>query len=289
LADIFAVQDEITESVVASIEPQLYLAEGVRFRQKLPASLDAWGCVTRALSHFARFNEQDFRTAQTLLEQAVERDPEYARALALLALVRGTIAISGWEENEKLVYPAAMEIARRAVALDRDDPWVHMAVGSIALQMRCHDESIASLSKAVQLNPNFALAHSNLGRALAAVGRAEEAIEYTARALRISPRDPQKHFFLVRHGTVHFAAGRYAEAAEWYQKGISERPEFINGHRLLVAAYALGGDLERARAALGDLMRLQPATSVAWIERHSELGDEVRGRLIEGLRRAGLR
>jgi adenylate cyclase len=288
LADIFVVQDEITESVVASIEPQLFLAEDLRSKQKPPANLDAWGCVARALSQYAQFSEQSFRTAQALLEQAIARDPGYARALALLAHVRGIIAFNGWEEDENLVYTAAMESARRAVALDRDDPWVHMAVGSLAVQMRRHDEAIVSLSKAVELNPNFALAHSNLGRALAAVGRVEEAMEHTARALRISPRDPQKHLFLVRYGTAHFAGGRYGVAAEWYQKAVSERPEFINARRLLVAAYALDGDIERARAALGDLKQLQPALSLAWIDRHSEMGDAVRGRLIEGLRRAGL-
>ena len=288
LADIFVVQDEITESVVGSIEPQLFLAEDIRSKQKPPANLDAWGCVARALSHYAQFSEQSFRTAQMWLEQAIERDPEYARALALLAHVRGIMAFSGWEEDETPVYLAAMETARRAVALDRDDPWVHMAVGSLAIQMRRHDEAIVCLSKAVELNPNFALAHSNLGRALAAVGRVEEAIEHTARALRISPRDPQKHLFLVRYGTAHFAAGRYGAAAEWYRKAISERPEFINARRLLVAAYALDGDIESARSALGDLKQRQPALSLAWIDRHSEMGDAVRERLIEGLRGAGL-
>jgi adenylate cyclase len=288
LADIFVVQDEITESVVASIEPQLLRAEEFRSKQKPPANLDAWGCVVRAVSHYAQFSEQGFRTAQGLLEQAIERDPGYARAHALLAHVRGIIAFNGWEENEDLVYAAAMQNARKAIAIDRDDPWVHMAVGSLAVQMRRHEEAIVSLLKAVELNPNFALAHSNLGRALAAVGRTDEAIEHTARALRISPRDPQKHLFLVRYGTALFAAGRYGKAAEWYEKATNERPEFINARRLLVAAYALDGDVERAQAALGELKKLQPALSLDWIDRHSEMGDAVRKHLIEGLRRAGL-
>jgi len=289
LADIFAIQDEITESVVGSIEPQLYLAEDIRSNQKPTASLDAWGCVTRALSFYAQFSQEGFRMAQALLEQAIERDPGYARALALLAHVRGIIAFNGWEENDALIYRAAMGLAQRAVALDRDDPWVHMALGSIAIQMRQHENAIASLLKAVELNPNFALAHSNLGRALAAVGRPEEAMEHTARALRISPRDPQRHLFMVRHGTAHFAAGRYGEAAECYETAVNERPDFINARRLLVAAYALDGDIGNAQSALDVLKRLQPATSLVWIERHSELDDAVRGRLIEGLRQAGLR
>lgn len=288
LADIFAIQDEITENVVGSIEPQLYIAEDFRSKQKSPASLDAWGCVTRALSHYAQFSQQDFRAAHVLLEQAIERDPGYARALALLAHVRGIIAFNGWEENETLVYQAAMDLARKAVAIDRDDPWVHLALGSLAIQMRQHEDAIASLLKAVELNPNFALAHSNLGRALAAIGRADQAMEHTARALRISPRDPQRHLFKVRYGTAHFAAGSYRVAAEWYEQAVSERPDFINARRLLVAAYALDGDITKARAALDDLKRLQPATSLAWIERHSELGEAARGRLIEGLRQAGL-
>jgi hypothetical protein len=93
---------------------------------------------------------------------------------------------------------------------------------------------------------------------------------------------------VIRHGTAHFAARRYRVAAEWYEKAVKERPDFINAHRLLVAAYALDGDIGRARTALDGLKHLQPATSLAWIDRHTEFGDVVRGRLIEGLRRAGL-
>ena len=289
VTDIFVLQDEITESVVGSIEPQLFVAEGFRSKNKPPADLDAWGCVTRALSHYSRFTEADFSEAIALLEHAVARDPGYARALALLAHVRVLVAHNGVGQDGRSIYNAAIELARKAVALDHDDPWVHMALGSVALHMRRHGEAIVELSKAVELNPNFALAHSNLGRAFAAVGRADEAMEHTARAMRISPRDPLKHLFLARQGAAHFAAARYCDATACFQKALHERAEFVGALRFLTAMYALDGDIQRARATLNDLKRLQPAVSLAWTDEHSEMGDALRGRLIEGLRLAGLR
>ena len=87
LADVFAVQDEITESIVAAIEPQLYAAENFRARRKPPGSLDAWDLVMRALSHYWRVTRQDNMVAQALLEKAITIDPNYGQALGVLATI----------------------------------------------------------------------------------------------------------------------------------------------------------------------------------------------------------
>src|SRR5262249_53780443 len=89
LADVFAVQDEITEAIVGAIEPQLYAAENFRAQRKPPESLDAWDLVMRALSHFWRMTREDHAAAQALLQQAITIDPNYAQALAVLAVSPG--------------------------------------------------------------------------------------------------------------------------------------------------------------------------------------------------------
>src|SRR6266404_4480512 len=98
LADVFAVQDEITEAIVASIEPQLYAAENFRSLRKAPDSMDAWDLVMRALSHFWRVTRQDIVVAQALLEKAIHIDPSYGQALGLLAASHVFGAHMGWEE-----------------------------------------------------------------------------------------------------------------------------------------------------------------------------------------------
>ena len=121
LAGVFDVQDEITEAVVAAIEPQIYAAENFRARRKAPENLDAWGLVMRALSHYWSVTREDNLKAQELLEQAIAIDSNYAQALAVLAVSHTFGAHMGWED-----VPMAVSIAQRtglaAVQADSEDP-----------------------------------------------------------------------------------------------------------------------------------------------------------------------
>ena len=101
LADVFAVQDEITEAIVAAIEPQLYAAENFRARRKAPDSMDAWDLVMRALSHYWRVTRQDNLVAQALLEKATAIDPNYGQALGVLATSHMFTAHMGWADMAK--------------------------------------------------------------------------------------------------------------------------------------------------------------------------------------------
>ncbi|MFO1161823.1 MAG: adenylate/guanylate cyclase domain-containing protein [Reyranellaceae bacterium] len=286
--DIFDVQDEITESVVASLEPQLLLAEGTRSKRRTATDLDSWSLVARAFSHKVLFSDMEARRALVLLERAVEIDPGYARALAELAQVRALIAYNYRTAERAPAMALALETARKAVSLDPDDPGAHFALGIASILSRHLDEAIVSLSRAVELNPNHAFALARLGSALAYAGQPEEGLRYTLRALRMSPRDPQRHFFFQFHALVLFVAGRYREAAEWSQNALQERPEFPGAMRTRIASYALAGDLGRAQLARRDLEHAQPGLTLSWVDQNADMTDEPRRRIIEGLRLAGL-
>src|SRR5207302_3566010 len=124
LADVFAVQDEITESIVAAIEPQLYAAENFRARRKAPGSLDAWDLVMRALSHYWRVTRQDNVVAQALLEKAIAIDPNYGQALGVLATSHIFGAHMGWADMATAI-PIAERAALAAIRSDSEDPWAH--------------------------------------------------------------------------------------------------------------------------------------------------------------------
>ncbi|MGE0853823.1 MAG: adenylate/guanylate cyclase domain-containing protein [Hyphomicrobiaceae bacterium] len=286
--DVFAIQDEITESVVASIEPQLLLAEGTATRGKRPTDLDAWGYVTRAYTHRLLNNREDCLIAYGLLERAIECDPHYARAHAELSLLLSQMAYNNWHDDRSHAFEAATASARRAVALDSNDPWSYYASGTAAALARHHEEALPGLMKAVELNPNFALAHSRLGPTLTYLGRAEEGIEHAARALRISPRDPQRAELLNHHGLSLFAASRYAEAIAAEERACQERLGYPQALRVLTACRALHGDIAGARVACRDLQLAHPGITLAWIDRNVEGPDWLRPRLLEGLRLAGL-
>jgi TolB-like protein len=171
LSDIFAVQDEITEAIVAAIEPQLYAAENFRAQRKPPESLDAWDLVMRALSHYWRVTRQDNMVAQALLEKAVSIDPNYGQALDVLATTYTFTAHMGWMDMAAAMRTAE-NAANAALLADSEDAWAHLALGNVHLFARRFEDSVAEFETALRLNPNFALAQAYYGLSLAYSGRA---------------------------------------------------------------------------------------------------------------------
>src|SRR6476620_3610351 len=226
LADVFAVQDEITQAVVAAIEPQLYAAENFRARRKTPDNMDAWDLVMRALSHYWRVTRQDNVAAQALLEKAIGIDPNYGQALGVLAACHTFSAHMGWQE-----LAAAMLVAERAalaaIRADSEDPWAHYALGSVYLFNRRFDDSIAEYDLALRLNPNFPLARAYYGRALAFCGLWEEGDREARHALRLSPRDPFAARYCGVAAYARFIGRDYDEAIRLSRDALRQRHDLV--------------------------------------------------------------
>ena len=287
LADVFAVQDEITEAIVAAIEPQLYAAENFRAQRKAPDSLDAWDLVMRALSHYWRVTRQDNVVAQALLEKAISIDPNYGQALGMLATSYMFCAHMGWADRAAV--GSAERAAIAAIRADNDDPWAHQALGGVYILERRFDNSLAEFEQALRLNPNFAMAQAYYGLSLCYSGRWQEGDEAARRAIRLSPRDP---FLGVYYGVASYAqfTGRnYDEAIKLAREGLRQRGDFVGAHRVLTAAAGMAGNKELAKSALAELKRAQPNVSLAWIAANMPIRhDAERDRYLEGLRKAGL-
>ena len=288
LADVFAVQDEITEAIVGAIEPRLYAAENFRASRKLPDSLDAWDLLMRALSHFWRLTRQDNVVARALLEKAVTIDPDYGRALGVLATSHSFSGHMGWEDPAA-VAPVAERAARAAIVADSEDPWAHLALGSVHLYARRFDESLAAFETALRLNPSFSLAQGYYGLVLSYCGRWQEGAAAAERALRLSPRDPFSATFYGISGYAQFVGRNYEEAMRLARLGIQRADYFVGAHRVLTAAAAMAGQSEIAEAALRELRRVQPNISLEWIAGQIPARHEAeREHYLEAFRRAGL-
>jgi TolB-like protein len=289
LADVFAVQDEITEAIVAAIEPQLYAAEEFRSRRKAPDSLDAWDLVMRALSHYWRVTREDNVVAQALLEKAISIDPNYGQALGVLATSYVFCAHMGWSDAD-IAVPIAEKAALAAIRADRDDAWAHHALGNVRLfAQRRHEDGVSEFELALQLNPNFSQAQGYLGLALAYCGRWQDGAEAARRALRLSPRDPFSGVYYGIAAYAQFLGRNYDEAMRLAREGLRQRNDFVGAHRVLTAAAGMADDSETARLALAELRRAQPNISLAWIAEHIPiLLDDDRAHYLEGFRRAGL-
>jgi TolB-like protein len=288
LADVFAVQDEITEAIVAAIEPQLYAAENFRAQRKSPESMDAWDLVMRALSHYWRVTRQDNVVAQALLEKATAIDPGYGQAHGLLAASHTFSAHMGWADMAE-VTPAAERAAHAAMLADNDDAWARYALGCTHLFARRYDDSLAEFELGLRLNPNFSLVQGYYGLALAYCGRWQEGEVAAHRALRLSPRDPFSAVYFGIAAYTRFLGRNYVEAMRLAREGIRQRGDFVGAHRVLAAAAGMAGQLDVATAALHELRRVQPNISIAWIEAHMPIrqADDMT-HYLEGFRRAGM-
>ena len=281
LADIFAVQDDITERVVATIEPELYAAERFRSERKPPESLDAWECVIRALSHVSEGTLDGNAQAEALCRRALLVAPRYSQARSLLAwvLLRG--------HRPRLQEALTESIA--ALSFDERDAWAHLTHGITLWRTRRHGEAEQAFRRALDFNPNFALALAFLGCPLAVRGANDEAVRSAERALRLSPADglvsAYASFAMV---FAHFAAARYADGVVWARKLTDKQPENLVANYLLVAASAMQEDSAAAEEALASLRLLRPDFSLSWVSGSTPLVGEVADRVLEGLQKAGV-
>ncbi|OAF12724.1 winged helix-turn-helix domain-containing protein [Bradyrhizobium neotropicale] len=289
LADVFAVQDEITEAIVSAIEPQLYAAESFRAQQKPPGSLDAWDLLMRALSHYWRITREDNAVAQTLLADAIAIDPAYGKALGLLATSHMFGAHMGWADMDATI-PIAERAALAAVAADRDDPWAHHGLAYTYLFRRRFDDALAEFELALRLNPNFAMSHAFYGVTLCYAGRWQDGDAAARRALRLSPRDPFAAIYCGVAAYAQFIGRNYDEAIQMARESLRQRSDFVGAHRVLTASAGMLGNRELAASALQGLRRAQPNISLGWIMNELPMQQEKdRKHYLEGFRRAGLR
>ena len=285
LNDVFALQDRITNSVVAAIEPHLLEAESVRSQNRTPNDVRAWDLLMQASFLFWRLNKTDGDAAISILLRATQFYPDYAPAHSMLAfatLLLGYLGYIDVQANE------AAALAARAAELDRNDPWAYVALGFAAFTERHTNESIAHFQRALDLNPNFAAAHGYLGWTLAFDGQSDKAIVHSRTAIRMSPHDPQQVIFHGGLAAAHYLAGRYDEAIDSALSVLRFRPTFNGARRLLVAALAQAGRLDEARRELERLKNFQPDISLAWIEKNVPYTPGPMESYLEGWRKVGL-
>ncbi|MEG0859189.1 MAG: winged helix-turn-helix domain-containing protein [Pseudomonas sp.] len=290
LDSIFELQDQIAESVVGAIAPQLERAEIERAKRKPTDSLDAYDCYLRGTAKLHHGTREAIDQALLWFYKAIELDPEYASAYGMAAWCHFWRKINGWMSERPREIAEGVRLARLAVELGRDDA-VALTRGGHALAHLAGDvdSGIALLDRARLLNPNLAPAWFLGGILRALRGETEAAIDNLNHAVRLSPLDPEMFRMQVGMAIAHFFAGRYEIAATWAEKAQGNLPSLLPAVALLVASHALGGRLDKAQLALQQLQALDPALHLGnlreWlpIQREEDLA-----RFTEGLRLAGL-
>jgi adenylate cyclase len=289
LEDIFAVQDEITHSIIGAIAPGIVAAEIRRSQGKETTELGQWERLMRAHWHIRRFTREDSSEAIRLLDEVLRQQPDNALALADLAFSLHFATLFGWMDSPAESKARMSEASRRAVASDDQDAAAHTSLAIHELFLGQHDNAIGRLLRAIELDPNSTFARGYLGTAYAFSGECDAAIQQLQEAMRLSPCDFLMVVWFTVKAWAYLSAGRFEDAADCAKRAIDCNPAFPDAHGAFAVASAHLGHIDGARAGLDGFVRLMPGLT---------MGDERlarpfrrpvdRDRLLDGLRKAGL-
>jgi tetratricopeptide (TPR) repeat protein len=289
LNDIFAVQDEITDAIVASMHPQLEQYESERAVRQEPQSLGAWELAQRGWWYFNRATKEDNRKALSFIQRAIELDPNFVWAYYALAIAHHSDIFFSWTDDVVQSIAEIVQAAGKAVSLDDKDPFPQIALIPAYSLTGQRDKMIAAGELAVQLAPSSSLAQYSFGLVLAMTGRPEEGIASIEKAMRLSPRDLWMFDFLAAVAIAHFAAGRYEDAVEWARRSLQRKPDYMWPLDTLAASLAHLGRVDEARSVVEESLRSTPDFSIATVRLVMGTADaDFLERYIDALRKAGL-
>jgi TolB-like protein/Tfp pilus assembly protein PilF len=288
LEDLFAVQDDITERVVAAVEPHLYAEEGFRAARHQTDRIDAWGLVVRALNRINKVDRRGNEEARELLNSAIALEPGYARAHALLAWAKWWSSHCYWfEGGREEGYRQSAADAQHALALDPVDPWARMALGMALSTLGQHDRALGELRVALNLNPSFALGHMAHGWALLRHGQFDRAITETRQAMRLSPLDSFSGFYAATHGLALLGAERFDDALPFLRTAVAAFAEYSGHYNTLISCCGHLGLVTEAQEYIARRNRIGPPLRLSVLRANLEPFAH-RDVFIEGLRKAGV-
>lgn len=288
--ELLDLQDELSDTIAASVEAELERIAGKAAHIRAEADLSAWDNYHLGLATQYEFHADTNLKAQQYFRKAIELDPNFAAAYARLsyAIVISTIYFEA--DNVQVLLEDALQHARKSCLLDADDAVGRFALGRVFLARGEYDRSVIELQAAIDLNPGMAQAHCGLGDSLAYSGKLDDAMERFEEAVRLSPSDPYRWAFLSYGATALLFKGEYEDSANWALKADS----VPNSHYWATAirASALGhlGHEKQASAALQELLRRKPGIDCDFVrKRLFYLQDPNQIDIyIDGLRKAGL-
>jgi TolB-like protein/tetratricopeptide (TPR) repeat protein len=289
LDDVFALQDQITASVVGAIEPNMVRAE-IERRQHKPAT-NTWDYLAKGTANLQRHTRETNGEALGLFRRAMELDANLALPFALASQCYTWAKSFGWLTNPPSELAEGAILARRALELGRDDAGCLCAGGfGVAYLASDLDVGRAAIDRALVLNPNFAAASAMSGWIRIYLGEPQPALAHVERAIQLSPSNTAMFAWQSAGAYALFSSGRYDEALSWAQNALREHPGYLPAARMRVAAAALAGrSAEQPEFSVARLLALEPGL------RTSNLSDQIPyrrpedlARLADALRKAGL-
>jgi TolB-like protein/Flp pilus assembly protein TadD len=288
LADIFAVQDEITEAGTIAIAPAIADAELRRAMRRSPESLDAWAANQRGFWHLSKATPNDDLLAEKYFQQAMDLDPNFSGGYRGLAFTQNqTLYFRGRGVLEGLNSIEAL--ARRAVALDPADAEARSCLGMALYKRADYEGALAEIEYALVTSPNLAIAHGIFGATLVFSGCPKQGIAALERNMRLDPRDPQLAVRLNQIALAHYFSREYANAVEVAKRTMRSYPDYPHIYRWLAAALGHLGRTDEAREALEKAISTAPVAFDMFVRQGAPwIRPEDHAHMLEGLRKAGM-
>ncbi len=287
LKEIFALQDEVAQKIVAALKVELTEDEQERLVRKYTDNMEAYDYYLRGAEYFNRFTKEANVQARSMFERAIELDSDFAAAYAYLGHTYLLDWGMGWNRGPHIL-EQAYEIGQRAIALDDPSGGGYCLVGHVYLSKKRHEKAIAVFERAIDLNANYPMVFAGLGDVLSWAGRPQEAIEYLKKAMRLDPEQSFWYFWFLGH--AYFLAGQHEEAIETLKRAVNRNPDFWLAHVYLAASYSELGRQEEARVEVSEVVRLRPQiSSEDWRQTLPYKDQAVSERLFDSLRKAGLK
>jgi adenylate cyclase len=293
IGDLFALQNEITSLIAGTLNLELLRAEETRPSEHP----DAVDYILRGRSFYLNPpTRESFAKAISLFEHALALDPQSTEAKTFLAVVLVNRIQNGMTDSAAADLTRAADLVDQALAVSPRSAWAHYAKGGVLRGRKRCEDAIPEYETALTLNRNFVAALTGLGWCKLFAGSIDEVIPLEEKAIRLSPRDPNIAYRYLLIGTVHLLQSRTDEAIAWLEKGRSAMPAQPGFRDRLAAAYALGGETERAAAELAEARRLRgegSLSSIASLRTRGYWGvPKIRAlfetTLFVGLRKAGM-
>jgi TolB-like protein/class 3 adenylate cyclase/Flp pilus assembly protein TadD len=291
IGDVFALQDRITEKIVAALAVKLTSGEQEQVIRKYTDNISAYDAFLQGRAHYTRRTPDDLVKAVSYFEKAVELDPNYGQAFAALALSYleshrklwvGSLGVSNWE-----AYELARRYQRRA--MQNPSPLAHQAASEVLLVVQRCEDAIVEAERAIALDPNDTNSYLAMAYALIFAGRPKEAFGLVEKAMRLDPHYPAYHLFVL--GLAHFGTEQFEKAVTLFERALKRNPQNYVPLIPLAAALAHLGRKQEAKSVIENLKKVVPGFTLQFLResflfRYKDSEDQQR--LSEGLRKAGV-
>ena len=285
LDDVFAIQDDVSRKIVNALEIKLTGLEAKRLGHKGTGNVEAYESFLRGQEQFYSFTIEGINSSIESFSKALDLDPNYAEAYAWKSRALVYTYISGMNNSKEETVAPALELARKAIELDELLPIAHANLGWAKRWNKEFDDAIAEVTKAIELDSNFADGYLWLSMILSSSGRGQEALEPIEKGIRINPNYGVTYLFAL--GRAHYMDGKYEKALKYFNRGIDRNSNFIPNYIYKIAAFELIGNNDQSEVAKNILLSIKPDYKTSAVYQFY-LDERLNSTMVNGTHKADL-